>query len=201
MNSLLTIGIDEAGRGPLAGPVSVGAFIFLSRDRKQISKIFRGVKESKQLTEDSREEWFKKILKARKTKLINFKVVLVSAETIDKKGISPAIKSALNRALKSLGQNPNRVEVLLDGGLHAPKEYKKQKTIIKGDVKIQAIALASICAKVMRDRVMRRMAKLHPQYAFETHKGYGTELHSERIRIYGLSPIHRRTFCRSFAKT
>lgn len=200
-HNLFTIGIDEVGRGPLAGPVAVGAFIFLKKDKKsgrQIKNIFRGVKESKQLTETEREKWFGKIQDARRAKLVDFRVALVGVGVIDENGISFAVRSALGRALKGLKKNPASVKVLLDGGLKAPPEYRHQKTIIKGDAKIQAIALASICAKVTRDRLMRRLAKKYLGYGFEIHKGYGTALHMGRIRAKGLSAIHRRTFCGSF---
>jgi len=185
------IGIDEVGRGPIAGPVAVGAFVFL---RPEAKKFFKGVKESKQLTEEKREAWFAKILEAQSLGLVNFSVVFQSEKVIDEKGISFAIKKSLNSALANLVIKPTEATVLLDGGLKAPEEYKNQKTIIKGDVKEQVIALASICAKVSRDRRMRSWAKKHPNYGFDIHKGYGTKKHYEAIKMHGLLPLHRKTF-------
>ena len=182
------------GRGPIAGPVAVGAFVFL---RPEAKKFFRGVKESKQLTEEKRELWYAKILEGQKKGLIDFSVVFQSEKVIDAKGISFAIKKCLTTSLGNLKINPKDALVLLDGGLRAPEEYKNQKTIIKGDVKEQVIALASICAKVLRDRKMRQWAKKHPRYGFEIHKGYGTAAHYEAIKKFGMSPLHRITFCRS----
>lgn len=185
------IGIDEVGRGPIAGPVAVGAFVFLKKDA---IKFFKGVKESKQLTEEKRELWFSKILEGQRLGLINFAVTFQSEKVIDSKGISFAIKKALVTSLQKLKINPKDAEVLLDGNLKAPIEYKNQKTIIKGDTKEQVIALASICAKVLRDRKMRQWGKKYPKYGFEVHKGYGTKGHYEAIRRYGLVALHRRTF-------
>lgn len=185
------IGIDEVGRGPIAGPVAVGAFVYIIPEAK---KIFLGVKESKQLTEEKREMWFGKIEKARALGLIDFAVTFQSEKIIDKRGISFAIRNALRLSLEKLKINPDEALVLLDGGLKAPPEYKNQKTIIKGDVKEQVIALASICAKVTRDRKMRVVSKKYPEYGFDVNKGYGTRAHYESIEKNGLTPLHRRSF-------
>ncbi len=185
------IGIDEVGRGPIAGPVAVGAFVFL---KPSASKLFRGVKESKQLSEEKREKWFSKIKEAQKTGSINFTVSFQSEKVIDRKGLSFAIKKALELSLAKLKIKPDKARVLLDGGLKAPKEFINQKTIIKGDAKVQVIALASICAKILRDRKMKQWAKKYPKYGFEAHKGYGTEGHYRAIKKYGLTPLHRRSF-------
>ncbi len=185
------IGIDEVGRGPIAGPVAVGAFVFLTPTSH---KLFKGVKESKQLSEEKREEWFKKINDIKKTGDIDFAVTFQSEKIIDTKGLSFAIKNALRLSIKKLKLNPKHCLVLLDGGLKAPEEYLHQKTIIKGDSKEKVIALASICAKVMRDRKMRKWAKKYPQYGFEVNKGYGTKKHYEGIKRYGLTSLHRKSF-------
>jgi len=185
------IGIDEVGHGPIAGPVAVGAFVFLKLESK---KFFKGVKESKQLSEAKREIWFKKIQEAQKLGLINFAVNFQSEKIIDKKGISFAIKEALRVSLKKLKINPDKCKVLLDGGLKAPIEYKDQKTIIKGDTKEMVIALASICAKVLRDRKMREWGKKYPEYGFDVNKGYGTKRHYEAIKKLGLISLHRKSF-------
>ena len=186
------MGIDEVGRGPIAGPVAVGAFVFLN---PKAIRLFRGVKESKQLSEEKREEWFKKIEKVRDDGLIDFCVTFQSEKIIDTKGLSFAIKNALRLSIKKLKLNPKQCLVLLDGGLKAPTEYLNQKTIIKGDAKIKVIALASICAKVLRDRKMRKWAEKYPLYGFEVNKGYGTRKHYDAINKYGLIDLHRKTFC------
>ena len=186
-----TIGIDEVGRGPIAGAVAVGAFTFLKPEAK---KLFRGVKESKQLTEEKREIWFKKIQQASRVGLVKFTVTFQSEKVIDTKGLSFAIKKALSTSLYALNIKPAHARVLLDGGLKAPKEYVNQKTIIKGDEKKMVIALASICAKVLRDRRMNLLAKKYPKYGFERHKGYGTKSHYVAIKKYGILGIHRQSF-------
>lgn len=196
---IFTVGIDEAGRGPLAGPISVGAFSIKSKD---ILKRFKGVKDSKQLSEKQREEWFKTIKQRRKEGKIAYAVSFSSAEVIDSKGITRATRAALNRCLKKLENKdfaPLKCKVLLDGSLYAPSRYADQKTIIDGDAKEPIIALASICAKVLRDRKMKRLAKKYPQYGFEIHKGYGTKAHYRAIKKHGVSKIHRRSFLKNFA--
>jgi ribonuclease HII len=195
------IGIDEVGRGPIAGPVAVGAFLFPSIESR---KLFKGVKESKQLNEKKREVWYEEILQARKNGLVDFAVTFQSEKVIDTKGLSFAIKNALkislNKIVKKNKIKANEVLVLLDGGLKAPIEFVNQKTIIKGDAKEKVIALASICAKVERDRYMHKMAKKHPQYGFDIHKGYGTRKHYGAIKKYGLSQLHRKSFCKIMPK-
>ena len=215
------IGIDEAGRGPLAGPVSVGAFAVRLNNKQNLRmsknaalKQFRGVKDSKQLSEKQREEWLVKIKLASKKfnqdSMVFWAVSFSSAKIIDQKGLSYAIKSALNKSLKKLERQivekfgetkannlPENSLVLLDGSLYAPERYVNQKTIIDGDAKEPIIALASICAKVLRDRKMKRVAKEYPHYGFEIHKGYGTKAHYKAIKKHGISEIHRRSFLKS----
>ena len=190
-----TIGIDEVGRGPIAGPVALGAFVFLKRGA---SRKFAEVKESKQLSEDQREEWFAKIVGAQKRGLVDYCVTFQSEKVIDKKCLSFAIHTALNKSVESVRKHLKvdykDVQVLLDGGLKAPPEYIHQKTIIKGDEKEMVIALASICAKVLRDRKMIKLGKKYPEYGFEIHKGYGTKKHFGAIKKYGLLKEHRRSF-------
>lgn len=194
MNSFLyPIGVDEVGRGPIAGPVAVGAFVFLKPEAK---KLFCGVKESKQLTEEKREEWFERILIAQKNGHVNFCVSFQSEKVIDEKGLSFAIKKCVNDSLEELKINCRECLILLDGGLKAPKEYINQKTIIKGDDKEMVIALASICAKVLRDRKMKKWGKKYPAYGFEIHKGYGTKGHYMAVKKNGLMELHRRSFLR-----
>jgi ribonuclease HII len=200
------IGIDEAGRGPLAGPVAVGVFCVRS---KEDLKRFKGVRDSKKLSEAQRDAYFLKIKEAKKNGHVHFAVSFSSAGIIDKKGIVSAIKSALNRSLKKVERDLPRVglgtqgrprqsldycRVLLDGSLKAPARYLNQKTIIGGDNIEPVISLASICAKVLRDRKMTRLAKKYSHYGFEVHKGYGTKKHYKAIKKHGLIKEHRRSF-------
>jgi len=229
------IGIDEAGRGPLAGPVSVGTFAIKLNSKekfiiakREALKQFRGVKDSKQLSEKQREEWLAKIKVVSNSKKFtkNLKnshevfwaVSFSGAKTIDEKGLSYSIRSALNRSLKKLELSISRKSedikgassrfflplhslVLLDGSLYAPERYINQKTIIDGDAKEPIIALASICAKVLRDKKMKNFAKKYPHYGFEIHKGYGTKSHYVAIKKYGISQIHRKSFLKKIFNT
>jgi ribonuclease HII len=197
MQNYFIVGIDEAGRGPFAGPVAVGICVFLSNKSKTS---FRGVKDSKKLTPQKREEWFRKMLVEKRKGTIDFTVSFSSQKMIDKRGLSFAIKRALENNFLKLKLKPKRSRVFLDGGLYAPKQFLMQKTIIKGDEKIPVISLASIAAKVMRDRRMVKYSKKYPKYGFEIHKGYGTRMHIKKIRKYGPSPIHRKSFLKNFDK-
>jgi ribonuclease HII len=186
------IGIDEAGRGPLAGPVAIGLCVVpVGFD----FSIFNNLKDSKKLSEKRREEVFSQMKVLQKEKKLNFGVALVSNNIIDDRGISFAINSGIEGLLKKVKIDTKSVRVLLDGGLKAPQEYTNQETIIKGDEKEAVISLASICAKVMRDHHMTKLALEYPEYGFDIHKGYGTKKHIEVIKKYGLSIVHRRSFC------
>lgn len=188
------MGIDEAGRGPLAGPVSVGVVaVQTSFDWAHIP----GVRDSKKLSPKKREEVFMRMEELQQEGLLYVSVAFSSAHDIDTQGIVPAIFSALTRALEALSLSPEECDVLLDGGLRAPERFTSQKTIIRGDDSEPVISLASIAAKVSRDHLMVREAEKFPAYALEVHKGYGTKAHREAISRLGLSPIHRATFCRS----
>lgn len=188
------VGIDEVGRGPLAGPVAVCAFVWLAGGR--LPKELKGIKDSKKLSEKKREEWFAKISEYKKEGKCNFKVVFKSAKYIDTQGLSKAIKECLRIALNSLNLNPKETSVLLDGGLKAPQEFKYQETIIKGDAKEVVISAASVMAKVTRDRLMVKLSKKYPGYNFHIHKGYGTLFHREKIKNIGPCIEHRKTFLR-----
>ncbi len=190
------IGIDEAGRGPLAGPVAVGAVRLPLKFKKNF---FRGIKDSKQLSADERELWFSLAVEARKRGELDFAVSLISNTVIDKKGITRAVKQGIKRCLSRLEVPAKTSHIFLDGLLHAPSEFPHQLTIIKGDEKVPVISLASILAKVTRDRHMKRMAKRFPDYLFEKHKGYGTRDHLDALRTFGLSVIHRKTFLKNIS--
>lgn len=188
------IGIDEAGRGPLAGPVAVGV---VSVPFDFDWSLIPGVGDSKQIAPDLREEIYGRAYILRKSGLIAWRVSMVSATVIDRKGISHAVKLGINRGLKSLNGNPKQCEVRLDGLLKAPEEYYFQKTIVRGDASEPVIGLASILAKVTRDQYMSRLGQREEfaPYNFPTHKGYGTKKHREIIAKIGLCAIHRRSFC------
>jgi ribonuclease HII len=193
------VGIDEAGRGPLAGPVSVGVVVFEQKIAKQFSaKLLKlGLNDSKQLSEKKREEFYAILNNEKKAGNIDHTVSLVSASFIDNHGISKAIRLAISRSLKRLNLNENETQVLLDGSLKAPEHFKYQKTIIKGDQIEPTIMAASVLAKVRRDRLLKKVAKKYPEYGLEIHKGYGTKMHRENIKKHGVSDFHRISFCRN----
>ena len=202
----LLVGIDEAGRGPLAGPVAVGIMVVPKNIEHRVFNILtEGIsigkkgkyKDSKKLTEKKREEAFREIKKLTKKGVLKYAVLFGSVNEIDEKGISRSIALVIERGLKKINLNPKNTEIRLDGSLKAPKEYTNQKTIIKGDEKELVIALASIVAKVERDRLMIRLARKYPNYYLEIHKGYGTENHRNSIRKFGLSKVHRKSFCKN----
>ena len=186
----LLLGIDEAGRGPLAGPVAVGV-VCVSHDFD--FRLIKNIRDSKQLSDFGRELWFERLRILERDAGLTYKVMFSSATVIDQCGITSAVRSALHRGVRTLAPDPRGVEILLDGLLTAPKEYA-QKTIIGGDESEPLIALASIAAKVKRDRLMRRLALRYPEYDFDIHKGYGTKRHHEALRKYGPSDIHRKTW-------
>ena len=187
------VGVDEAGRGPLAGPLAVG--VVVAHKNFEIRELFPGIGDSKQLSEQKREEIYRLLVKYTKEGLLRYTVLYVAAATIDRIGLTRATQRAVHGGVRRLAPEVEGYKVLLDGLLHAPKEYAQQ-TIIRGDETEAIISLASIAAKVNRDRLMKRLAKKFPNYGFESHKGYGTEMHFEQIRKFGLSELHRKTFCK-----
>ncbi len=189
--SPIVVGVDEAGRGPLAGPVAVGAVALLNPG---VSQSLEGVNDSKKLSPGARSLVFAKALELQDAGALAFSVVFSDAETIDRLGIVPSISQALGRALRALPVPPEHAHVLLDGSLKAPAEFQNQKTIIRGDETEFAIGLASIVAKVARDQLMEEEGSRYPQYGFEKHKGYGTVFHYQAIREHGLCPLHRVSF-------
>ncbi len=186
------VGIDEAGRGPLAGPVAVGIARLPHTFNKRHLK---GIKDSKKLSPQQRELWFEKMKQWQSQGLMDFAVSLISASVIDSKGISQAIKQGMKNCLRKVKAQPADY-IFLDGGLKAPLIYIEQETIIKGDEKIPAISLASIAAKVTRDKYMTNLAskKKYEHYQFHIHKGYGTQLHRNLIKKHGACDIHRTSF-------
>ena len=177
----LICGVDEAGRGPLAGPVYAAAVI-LPR-----GILIPGLNDSKKLSETKRETVFEQIV----SEAVAYGIASASVEEIEEYNILGATMLAMNRAIALLDPEPDLA--IIDGNRNRGIE-KKSLCIVKGDAKCASIAAASILAKVSRDRYMLKMAKEYPQYAIEKHKGYGTALHYEKIREYGPSPIHRPSF-------
>ncbi|MFA6416834.1 MAG: ribonuclease HII [Patescibacteria group bacterium] len=180
-------GVDEAGRGPLAGPV-VAACVVIGPDFKIEPGDLELVADSKKLSAKKRELIFKAI----REKVLAVEIGVVSHEDIDKINILQASFLAMRRAIKKLKIEPDYI--LLDGGFKIPKLTKPQTAIIKGDAQVWAIAAASIIAKVSRDWIMTEADKEYPEYLFAKHKGYGTKEHLAMIAKYGPCPIHRRSF-------
>ena len=185
------VGVDEVGRGPLAGPVTVGAVAVPIH----ILHKYTDVRDSKKLSAKARESWALRVREAGKEGM-RWAVSSSSSSIVDKKGITHAIRKALREAIEKLGVLPEHCMVLLDGGLKAPGKYSEQRTIIRGDEQEPAIALASIVAKVHRDRIMVRWGTVYPEYGFHIHKGYGTSAHYLAIKKRGVTPIHRHSFLR-----
>ncbi len=185
------VGIDEVGRGPIAGPVTVCAFAVATDNTKAVFEYLDGITDSKKLSEKKREIYFQKITELRDQNLVHVAVSSVDAVTIDSHGIVPAITSALNSSLEKLSLDPAETFVYLDGGLQAEGKYINQETVVKGDSKIWQIGAASIVAKVLRDRKMCEYGIQYPEYGFEKHKGYGTKKHRDTIADMGTVPIHR----------
>ena len=178
-------GVDEAGRGPLAGPVVVAGVVM------PLDDLIEGVNDSKKLSEKKREKLYDEIVK----KAISWHVAIVDAERIDEINILNATKEGMLQCVENLGASC----VLID----AVKLDSKVETvsIIKGDQLSYNIAAASIIAKVTRDRLMKQYALEYPKYQFEKHKGYGTALHVSLLKEYGPCPLHRRTFIKNFFKS
>jgi len=200
MKKKYIIGVDEVGRGPVAGPVAVGAVCYEVTDENFLREKMIDAKDSKKMTEKKREEVFEILSKLKKDEKIFAKVFFVSSKDIDKIGIVPSIQKALDNSVESIlsiidvDNDFSNIELKLDGGLKYNKKIKNQETIIKGDDKEFSISLASIVAKVVRDREMVKISKKYPGYFLEKHKGYGTKKHIEAIKEKGLSEIHRKTF-------
>lgn len=194
------LGVDEAGKGPLAGPVAVG--VVAVPEGFDVAREFPGVADSKKLSEKKREKLFEMLTARVARGDARFAVEFESAETIDREGIVFSVHRALSRGVNKLAECGSQTSkkfqksdfhILLDGALRAPREYA-QETIINGDELIPIISLASVAAKVARDRLMTELSTQYPLYGFERHKGYGTRAHYEMLKKYGLCAIHRRSF-------
>ena len=178
-------GIDEAGRGPLAGPVVVAAVI-MPKD-----SLIEGVNDSKKVSEKKREALYEQIT----DEAIAWGVGIIDQKEIDEINILNATKKGLTTAIKELKVKPDRI--IVDALDKIDTLGIPYTPIIKGDAKCYSIAAASIIAKVTRDRIMRQWDEIYPMYGFEKHKGYGTAMHMQAIREYGLCPLHRRSFTKN----
>ena len=174
-------GIDEAGRGPLAGPVCAAAVIL------PLGLEIEGLNDSKKLSEKKREALYDIITE----KAVAYSIALVDEKTIDEINILQATFKAMRNAVEGLIVKP---DIALIDGNQKPGLSIEQRTIVKGDAKSMSVAAASILAKVTRDRLMIKLDEEYPEYQFSKHKGYGTKLHYECLEKYGVSPVHRRTF-------
>lgn len=182
------IGVDEAGRGPLAGPIAVAAVCMPIE--LNAWQHWEALADSKKLSEEKRAKWREQI--GADGRLVS-SVAMVSAPVIDREGITRAAALAAARAIARLARTPTNTHILLDAGLRAPETWQ-QEAFVRGDETIPAIALASIVAKTKRDAYMLRAAKRYPHYGFAQHKGYGTKAHQAAILKHGPCELHRRTF-------
>lgn len=188
------VGIDEVGRGPIAGPVAVGAFSISEAQRVKAIKILEGIKDSKKMSPKKREGWFEILNDAKEKGIVDFNVSFVSPSHIDTNGIVSSIQKALNSSLGSFDLYPSTTQVFLDGGLKASSKFTNQESIVRGEDVHVEIAAASVVAKVLRDRRMVVYGKKFPKYGFENHKGYGTMAHYEALGKHGPCEIHRKSF-------
>ena len=179
-------GIDEAGRGPLAGPVVV-AGVIMPQD-----SMIEGVNDSKKVSEKKREKLYDLILE----EAISYSVAIIGQDNIDEINILNATKQGVTKVVEELDVEPDLIVV--DALTHINTKGIPYNSIVKGDAKCYNIAAASIIAKVTRDRIMRQWDEIYPQYGFSAHKGYGTAKHITAIKEYGLCPIHRRSFTKNF---
>ena len=179
-------GIDEAGRGPLAGPVVI-AGVIMPED-----SMIEGVNDSKKVSEKKREILYDKIIE----EAISYSVAIIGQDVIDEINILNATKKGLTNVVGGLDVRPDLI--IVDALEHIDTKGIPYESIIKGDAKCYSIAAASILAKVTRDRIMREWDLVYPQYGFAKHKGYGTPFHIQAIKEYGLCPIHRKSFTKKF---
>lgn len=180
-------GVDEAGKGPWAGPVTAGAVMI--HDEKQIVKT---VRDSKIMTEKQREKAFDEICQ----KSSGVGIGIVSAEEIDTIGIDPAVKKAMLMALQAI-EITRKIKlnyVIVDGSKTKPLQIYPSKRILKGGLYHYSISAGSVLAKVTRDRLMKKLAKQYPEYGFDKHVGYGTAIHMKALKEHGPCPLHRKSF-------
>ena len=179
-------GIDEAGRGPLAGPVVVAGVILPQ------GSMIEGINDSKKVSEKKRERLYEQII----DEAISYSVAVIGQDVVDEINILNATKQGVTNVVEELDIRPDLI--LIDALTHIDTKGVPYDSIIKGDAKCYSISAASILAKVTRDRIMRQWDEIYPQYGFSSHKGYGTAMHIKAIKEYGLCPIHRKSFTRKF---
>lgn len=180
----LLCGVDEAGRGPLAGPVCCAAVIL------KPDSLIDGLNDSKKITEKRREAMYDIVIASA----LAYNVVLIDEKTIDELNILNATMLGMKKAVEGLSVKP---DIALIDGNRAPCLECRVNTVIKGDATSASIAAASVLAKVTRDRYMRRLSEQYPQFMLDKHKGYGTKLHYEKIKEYGIQPFHRLSFLKN----
>lgn len=198
------VGVDEVGRGPVAGPVYVCAF---ACEAEAVEGIVAGTKtplrDSKKLTKKMRQAWFGHLQDLAKEKKVRYIMTKASNTEIDDKGIAACIRAAVDNCLEKLvepGRGPtstSEMKVFLDGGLYAHPKFT-QETLVKGDENVPVIALASIIAKVSRDAEMEQLAREYPEYLWDKNSGYGTKAHMDAVGKFGLTNLHRRSFLKHY---
>jgi len=180
------VGLDEVGRGPLAGPVVAAAVCF---KKSNLPPFMENIRDSKKLSQKQREGWYKFLIEQPD---IKWGIGLISEKMIDQINILEATKLAMKRAVATLNIEPNYL--LLDGNFLLEDLSISQKAVVRGDEKVISCAAASIIAKVTRDRLMKKYDAKYPEYGFKKHKGYGTKQHLAAIKEHGACPIHRLSF-------
>lgn len=187
--NIVIAGVDEVGRGPLAGPICAGAVI-LDSSRNDAGSIIQGLNDSKKLSPKAREKLAEEIMNCA----VAFNIAMIDSNVIDEKGIAWSNNEVLMQAVLGLKVRP---DLVLSDGYSIKNFNMRNEFVIKGDAKSASISAASIIAKVHRDRLMAEYSKIYPQYGFDRNSGYGTKEHIEAIRKYGPTPIHRESFLRS----
>ena len=186
----MVAGVDEAGRGPWAGPVVAGAVII--RDRNLGDELLKGLDDSKKLSAKKRELLYEKLREEEKNGRLFIGIGQASAEEIDRCNILQATFAAMKRAVEALKEKP---EFAIIDGNQTPKDFPcRTRTVVKGDARCMSIAAASIAAKVYRDHLMRELAQKYPYYDFKNNKGYPTKKHIEAIKEHGITSLHRKTY-------
>jgi ribonuclease HII len=186
----IVAGVDEAGRGPWVGPVVAGCAVFLNRNVDE--KLLENLNDSKKLSKKKREMLYELLIKEADKGHLKIGIGEASAKEIDDINILNASFLAMRRAIKATGIAPNMV--LVDGNRLPKTPQYPARAVIKGDAKSYSISAASILAKVYRDRLMEKMAERYPHYGFEKNAGYGTKVHIEGLKKYGITPEHRRSY-------
>lgn len=186
----LIAGVDEAGRGPWAGPVAAGAVVIL--DKNLHPDLLDGLDDSKKLSAKKREKLYELLIEEAKAGRVSIGIGEASAEEIDQLNILQATFLAMQRSVEKLNVKPQTA--IIDGNQKPKKFPCSTKTVIKGDAKSMSISAASIVAKVYRDKKMEELAKVYPFYAFEKNAGYGTLAHSKALEKYGITPQHRKSY-------